>query len=61
MAATLKPNTKITYSSAQNKYVNFCEIYNLPVIPATEDNLLLYVAYLFEDGLKESSIKFTCQ
>ena len=57
MAAALKPNTKRTYTSAQNRYIKFCESYNIVVMPTTEDNLLLYVAFLFDSGLKGSSIK----
>ena len=57
MAAALKPNTKRTYSSAQNKFLNFCLSYNLVSMPATEDTLLLYVAFLFDSNLKGSSIR----
>jgi site-specific recombinase XerD len=57
MAAALNPNTQRTYTSAQNRYINFCSAFNLPVMPATEDNLLLYIAHLFDAGLKGSSIR----
>ena len=57
MAAALKPNTQGTYTSAQNRFVNFCSTFNLPVMPTTEDILLLYIAHLFDSGLKGSSIR----
>ena len=57
MAAALKPNTQRTYSSAQTRFINFCSKYNLVVMPVTEDTLLLYIAFLFDEGLKGSSIR----
>jgi hypothetical protein len=57
MSAALKPNTHRTYSSAQNKYLNFCAAYNLEALPASEDTLLLYVAFLFDLKLKGTSIR----
>jgi hypothetical protein len=57
MSAGLKPNTHRTYSSAQRKYLNFCELYHFESLPASEDVLLLYVAFLFDQGLKGSTIR----
>ena len=57
MSAGLKPNTHRTYNSAQNRYLNFCCLYDLVATPTTEDVLLLYVAFLFDDNLKGSSIR----
>jgi integrase len=57
MDAALKPNTKKTYTSAQTRFLTFCSIYNLPTMSVTEDILLLYVSYLFEEGLSASSIR----
>jgi site-specific recombinase XerD len=57
MAAALKPNTQRTYSSAQTRFINFCSKYNLVVMPVSENTLLLYIAFLFDEGLKGSSIK----
>ena len=57
MQAALKNNTKKTYSSAQTRYVKFCELYNFPIMPVSEDTLLLYIGYLFEQGLSGSSIR----
>ena len=50
-----RDNTKHTYSAAQRRYKNFCEKYSIDNI--NEDALLMYVAYLKEQGLKVSSIK----
>jgi hypothetical protein len=57
MEAALKPSTKKTYSCAQRKFLEFCQMYSLKSLPVTEDTLLLYVAYLFECGFKGSSIR----
>ena len=57
MAAALKPSTHRTYSSAQNKYLNFCQFYNLVALPASEDTLLLYVAFLYDLKLKGGTIR----
>ena len=57
MGAALKSNTKQTYSSAQSRYLNFCEKFELVSLPCTEDTLLLYVGFLFEEGLSGSSIR----
>ena len=53
----LKPNTQRTYNHAQNRYLNFCTLYNIEPCPATEESLLYYIAYLFKDNLKGSSIR----
>ena len=57
MNAALKQNTKRTYSSAQNRFLKFCENFNLVAMPVCEETLLLYVSYLFEAGLVGSSIR----
>lgn len=50
-----RDNTKQTYGSAQRRYVNFCNVYGID--NHNEETLLLYVAYLKEQGLKVSTIK----
>jgi site-specific recombinase XerD len=57
MQAALKTNTKKTYSSAQNRFINFCELYHFSIMPVSENTLLLYISYLFEQGLSGSSIR----
>lgn len=52
-----KPNTRRTYGSAQGLYINFCDNYSLSAMPASEDQLLLYVAYLNRRSLSLSTIK----
>jgi hypothetical protein len=52
----LKPNTHPTYSNAQNRFLNYCSIYGFESCPASESTLLYYIAYLFKDNLKGSSI-----
>ena len=53
----LRDNTHKTYTSAQRKYLNFCIELNLLSLPATDEVLLKYVAFLFQKGLKGSTIK----
>jgi integrase len=57
MDAALKPTTTKTYTSAQSRFLSFCSIYNQVPLPVTEDILLLYISYLFEDGLTASTIR----
>ena len=57
MSAALKPSTRKTYTCAQNKFLEFCKQYSLVSLPVTEETLLLYVAFLFEDGFKGTSIR----
>jgi hypothetical protein len=53
----LRGNTHKTYTSAQRKYLNFCIEFNLRSLPATDTVLIQYVAFLFNKGLKGSTIK----
>jgi hypothetical protein len=57
MDAAHKLNTKRTYTSAQTRFLNFCELYKLNAMPCTEDTLILYVSFLFEEGLTASTIR----
>jgi hypothetical protein len=57
MDAAYKTNTKRTYSSAQKRYLDFCLKFKLISMPVTEDTLLLYVSFLFEQGLSGSTIR----
>ena len=56
MSNSLKLNTKRTYGSAQNKYLNFCTLYDQSPLTATEHTLLLYVAYLYNQNLSHSTV-----
>jgi hypothetical protein len=57
MDEALKTNTKRTYSSAQTRFLNFCVKFALLPMPVTEETLLLYIAFLFEEGLSGSTIR----
>ena len=57
MGAALKQNTHRTYSSAQNRFLKFCDTYNQVAMPVSEDTIVLYVIYLFEEGLVGASIR----
>jgi hypothetical protein len=53
----LKSNTKRTYSSAQQRYLKFCVLYEIEPLPATEEGLLYYISFLFKEKLKGSTIR----
>ena len=55
--AGVRPSTARTYSSAQKRYVDFCAQYGLLVMPAEEDTLLLYVAYMHCCKLSVGTVK----
>ena len=47
-------NTERTYTSAQKRYVKYCNIHGLDPFAANEQTLLWYIAYLYNDGVKNS-------
>ena len=46
-----------TYSSAQNRFLRFCNEYKFIAYPVSETTLLYYISYLFKEGLKGSTIR----
>ena len=52
----LRFNTQRTYSTAQRFYLKFCQLYHLPAVPASESQLLLFVAYAHAKSLRCSTI-----
>ena len=56
MAKGIRSGTKATYSSAQNKYLNFCSQFHLTPLPVSSYNVLLYVTHLHKSGVAHSSI-----
>lgn len=55
--AAYAPSTLKTYSSAQKKFIDFCLFYELEHLPANNETLELYVAYLHTLNFKGSSIR----
>lgn len=55
--AAYAPSTLRTYSSAQKKFIEFCSYYELCHLPASNETLELYVAYLHNLHFKGSSIR----
>ena len=53
----LRESTHKTYGSAQRKYQNFCIDLRLAPLPASNETLIKFVSYLFDQGIKGSSIK----
>ena len=57
MAQGLAPSSRRVYSVAQRAYFTFCSLYKLPVLPASEFSLMLFVTWLSQDkGLAPSFI-----
>jgi site-specific recombinase XerD len=52
----LKQNTRRTYDSAYKQYVLFCEHYNFIVLPASEEQILMYIAFLHRRNLSHSTM-----
>ena len=55
--AGVRSSTARTYNSAQKRYLNFCSKFDLLPLPADEDQLLLYVAFLHQEGLKAATVR----
>ena len=45
-----------TYSSAQKRYLAFCQCYQIPPLPISEASVCLFAAFLAHQGLKSQSI-----
>ena len=45
-----------SYSSAQRRYLSFCNLYHLPPLPLSECSVCLFAAFLASQGLQPSSI-----
>ncbi len=54
IASGLRFNTHRTYSAAQRQYFQFCKLYHLSPLPATEDLLLRYIAHMYSRPGKNS-------
>ena len=50
-------STRRTYTSAQSRYVTFCDTYGLQVFPASEETVLLFLSLLSNNKLKPASIR----
>ena len=48
--------TMTSYSSAQKRYLAFCETYNLQPLPLSESVSCLFAAFLAHQGLKSQSV-----
>jgi hypothetical protein len=55
--SALRDTTHKTYSSAQRKFIEFCNTYGYQAIPASDYTLTQYIASLHSQGLKGSSIR----
>jgi hypothetical protein len=56
--AGFRPNTRKTYSSAQNQFIHFCNNYGRIFMPCDVDTILMYISYLHHvKNLKCQTIK----
>ena len=55
--SALAPNTQRTYSSAQNRYLQFCTKTNLPPLPVLERQLCQFAVHLAQDNVSHATIK----
>ena len=53
----LASSTQRTYSSAQKRYLEFCNNHSLPPLPVHEHQLCQFVSFLGDQGLAYSSLK----
>ena len=53
----LASGTQQTYQAGLYKYITFCKLINHTAIPTAESTLLLFVAYLGQQGLMHTTIK----
>ena len=56
LESSFRAGTVTSYTSAQRRYVAFCDTLNLPPLPLSERALCLFVAYLTHQGLAHQSI-----
>ena len=53
----IRSTTARTYTSAQRRYLQFCERYSLSPFPCHEDRVLTYIAYLDKEALRPGSVR----
>lgn len=57
MRESLKPSTRKTYASVQLQFLVFCNKNRLKPLPAKESVIMMFISYLYEKGLKGSTIR----
>lgn len=57
LGQAIAPSTLRTYKSGKARFSHFCEEYNYPLLPVSEDILCKYVAFIANQGLKHATIK----
>ena len=55
-ASGVAERTRFSYSSAQRRYLAFCNMYQISPLPLTETSTCLFAAFLTHQGLKAQSI-----
>ena len=55
--AALAPSSQKTYTSAQNRYIRFCNSLQLSPLPLSEHQLCQFASFLAKENLSHSSIK----
>ena len=54
--AGIRQSTKRTYLSVQKQFLEFCNVYSLCPVPASEVTLLLYITHLNGKGMAHASV-----
>ena len=57
LASGIATSTKKSFSSAQRRYLAFCNMYSLSPLPLTQRSICLFVAFLAQQGLATRSIQ----
>ena len=52
----IRPGTQRSYTSAQSRYIDFCQRYHITPLPLHPTTTLWYVTYLYDQGLSHASI-----
>ena len=50
-------STQNTYASAKKRFVSFCERFNVPPLPVSEEKLCNFASFLATEGLSHKTIK----
>ena len=56
MLQGVRSSTRSCYNSAQRKYIQFCAWYDISPFPASNNTILLYIAYMNTLGLAPSTM-----
>jgi len=53
----IRLNTKRTYKSGQKDYIQFCDMFKLPMLPASQEIMMMYATHLYRRKMHISTIQ----